>query len=147
VGPRNHALDGVQIPQWAWAILRGKGWPIVKYRDILRSSVQITAEPIKMPFGLWALMGPRNHVLDGGTAVLRDVAMATNFGTQFAVTGFVHYKFGCMTASNKLFNLRVGFRKLSNEDIAEIECLRVVAMATNFRTNTAINWLCVNDSD
>ena len=23
------------------------------------------AEPIKMPFALWAQMGPRNHVLDG----------------------------------------------------------------------------------
>jgi len=40
-----------------------------------------TAEPIKMPFGLWAWMGMgrRNHLLDGGPAVLRDVAMATNF--------------------------------------------------------------------
>jgi len=44
------------------------------------------SEPIVMPFGLWARMGPRNHVLDGGPEVLRDVAMATNFGTQF---GFV----------------------------------------------------------
>jgi len=26
-----------------------------------------TAEPIEMPFGLWARMGPRNHVLDGGS--------------------------------------------------------------------------------
>jgi len=25
-----------------------------------------TAEPIEMPFGLWTLVGPRNHVLDGG---------------------------------------------------------------------------------
>jgi len=24
-----------------------------------------TAEPIEIPFGLWALMGPGNHVLDG----------------------------------------------------------------------------------
>jgi len=24
------------------------------------------AEPIKMPFGLWALVFSRNHVLDGG---------------------------------------------------------------------------------
>ena len=39
-----------------------------------------TAAPIEMPFGLWARMGPRNHVLDGGPAVLRDVAMATIFG-------------------------------------------------------------------
>jgi len=27
------------------------------------------------------------------------------------------------------------------------EVLRVVAMATNFGTKIAINWLCVNDSD
>ena len=26
-----------------------------------------TAEPIEMPFGLWARIGPRNHVLDGGS--------------------------------------------------------------------------------
>ena len=25
-----------------------------------------TAEPIEMPFGMWAQVGPRNHVLDGG---------------------------------------------------------------------------------
>jgi len=40
-----------------------------------------TAEPIEMPFGLWAPIGPRNHVLDGSPEVLRDVATATNFGT------------------------------------------------------------------
>ena len=33
-----------------------------------------------LPFGLWAQMGPRNRVR-WGPAVLRDVAMATNFGT------------------------------------------------------------------
>jgi len=37
--------------------------------------------------------------------------------------------------------------KLSDEDIAEIECLRVVAMATNFGTKIAINWLYMNNSD
>jgi len=36
-----------------------------------------TAEPINLLFGLW-----KNHVLDEGSAVLRDVAMATNFGPQ-----------------------------------------------------------------
>jgi len=45
-----------------------------------------TAEPIEIPFELWAWMGPSNHVLDGSTNVLRDVAMATNFGTQFAIS-------------------------------------------------------------
>jgi len=57
-----------------------------------------------MPFVLSARMGPRNHVLDGVPAVPRDVAMATNFGTQFAITGFVGYKFGCMTASDTFFD-------------------------------------------
>ena len=55
-----------------------------------------TAEPIEMPFGLWARMCPRNHVLDGGPVVLRVIAKATNFWTQFAITGFVCYNFGCI---------------------------------------------------
>jgi len=45
----------------------------------------ITAEPVEMPFGLWARMGRRNHVLDGGLEMLRDVAMATKFGTKIAI--------------------------------------------------------------
>ena len=49
-------------------------------------------------------MGRRNHALDGGSAVLRDVAMVTNFCTQFA--DFVGYNFGCVIPSNTLFNSR-----------------------------------------
>ena len=49
------------------------------------------AELIEMPFGLRAWLGPRNHVLDGSPEVLRDVATATNFGTQFAITGSVAF--------------------------------------------------------
>jgi len=45
-----------------------------------------------------------NHVLDGG-----GVAMATNFGTQFAMTGFVGYNVGCMTANDMMFDSRGGF--------------------------------------
>jgi len=37
--------------------------------------------------------------------------------------------------------------KLSDEDIAEIKCLRIVAISTNFGIKIAINWLCVNDND
>jgi len=48
-------------------------------------------------------------VLDGGPALLRDVAMATKSGTQFATTGFVGNNFGCMTASDTLFDSRGGF--------------------------------------
>ena len=47
------------------------------------------AEPIEMLFGLRARIGPRNHVLDGDLEVLRDIAMATNFEMQFAISGFV----------------------------------------------------------
>ena len=39
MGPGNHVLDGVQV-RMGREILRGKGHPIVKYRDILWSSVQ-----------------------------------------------------------------------------------------------------------
>ena len=67
------------------------------------------AAPIEMPFGLRTRMCPRNHVLDGGAAVLRDIAMAINFATQFAITGFLGYNFGCMIASDSLFDSRGGF--------------------------------------
>jgi len=109
VGPGDHVLDGGSNPPWEGAILRGKGGHIVKYRDILRSYVQNAAELIEMPFGLWARMGRRNHVLGGVPELLRDIAMATNFGTQFAMTGFVGYNFGCMIASDTLFDTRGGF--------------------------------------
>jgi len=59
----------------------GKGRPIVKYTDIYAK----TTEPIKMPFGLRDRIGHRNHMLDGGPVVLRDVAMATNVWTKIAI--------------------------------------------------------------
>jgi len=50
-------------------------------RSVCRSATLVSpakkAAPIEMPFGLWAWMGRRNHVLDRGPAVLRDVAMAS----------------------------------------------------------------------
>ena len=49
-------------------------------------------------------------MLDGSPEVLRDVAMATNFGTQFAIIGFMGYNFGCMIGSDTLFDSRGGFR-------------------------------------
>ena len=117
-----------------------KGAPHCKVQGHSAVICAITAKPIKMPLGLWAQMGPRNHVLDGGPAVLRDIAMATNSGTLFAITGFVGYNFGCMIGSDTLFDSRacVFGIKLSDEDIAEIECLRLFAMATNFGTKIAI---------
>jgi len=110
VSSRNHVLDGGPDPPIGRGNFQQKrGRPIVKYADTLRSSVRKTAEPIEMPFGLWARVGRRNHVLDGGAAVVRDVAMATNFVTQFAVTGFMGYNFGCMIASDTQFDFRGGF--------------------------------------
>ena len=66
--------------------------------------------------------------------MLRDVAVATNFVTRSAINGFVGYNFGCMIACDTLFDSRgwVFGVKLSHEVIAEIECLRVVAMSTIF---------------
>ena len=47
----------------------GKGALIVKYRDTAVICAK-TAEWIERPFGLWARIGPRNHVLDGGLDLL-----------------------------------------------------------------------------
>jgi len=35
-----------------------------------------TAEPMKMPFGVWTQVGPMNHMLDGGdTGVIRQTQL------------------------------------------------------------------------
>jgi len=59
---------------------------------------------------------------------LRDVAIATTFWLSMG------YNFGYMTASDMLFDsIGVGFRvKLSDEDIADFEVLRDVAIVTVF---------------
>ena len=41
--------------------------------------------------------------------MLRGVAVAANFGTQFAITGFVGYNFGCMIGSDTQFDSRGGY--------------------------------------
>ena len=48
-------------------------------RSVTLVSPAKTAEPLEMPFGLLARIGRRNHVLDGGPQVLRDIAVATIF--------------------------------------------------------------------
>jgi len=56
-------------------------------------------------------------VLDGSPDMLRDVAMTTNFGTQFTITIafwlLMGYNFGCMIASDTLFDFRGGFSESS----------------------------------
>jgi len=64
----------------------GKGRPIVKYRDTLRSSVQKRLNQSRCHLS-YGLDGPRNHVLE----MLRDVAIATNFGMQSAITDFLAF--------------------------------------------------------
>jgi len=76
------------------------------------------AEPIEMRYGLgWA----ERIMLDGNPEVLRDIAMATNFWLSMRYNFF-----GSMIASDMLFDSRgwVFGVKLSDEDTAEIECLR-----------------------
>jgi len=56
--------------------------------------------------------------------MLRDVAMATNFGTQFAITGIVGYNCGCLIASDKLFDSRGRFSGSSYPIKTKIKYLR-----------------------
>jgi len=53
---------------------------------------------------------------------------------------FSGYNFGCMVASDTLFDSRgwVFWVKLLDENIVEVECLRIVAMAANFGTTVAM---------
>ena len=66
------------------------------------------AEPIGMPFGLWARMGRRNHVLDGSIG-----AEGRCHGNQFWdaicynwLLCLMGYNFGCMIASDTQFDSR-----------------------------------------
>ena len=53
VGTRNHVLHEGPHPLMGRGNSEGgKGRPIVKCRDTLRSSVKKVAEPIEIPFGL-----------------------------------------------------------------------------------------------
>jgi len=54
------------ISPWEGTILKGEG---AAHCKVLGHSAVICAkmaEPIEMPFRLWAVMGPRSHVLDVG---------------------------------------------------------------------------------
>ena len=83
MGPGNHVLDEVQIPRGKGQF-RENGRPFVKFGDTLRSSVQkrLNRSRCCLGCGLGLVVG---IMLDGGPAVLRDVAMATNFGTKIAI--------------------------------------------------------------
>jgi len=87
VGHGNYVLDGSRSPMGRDTFERERGVPL-SYCKVQEQSAVIcakTAEPIEMPFGLWARMGPRNYMLDESPEVLRNVAMATNFGIKIAL--------------------------------------------------------------
>jgi len=63
-------IDGVQVTHGKGNFL-GEGRPVVKYRDSVVSCAK-TAEPIKMPFGLWTWVAPRKHVLNWEGAIFRE---------------------------------------------------------------------------
>jgi len=65
VDPRNHVVDGVQIPPWEGAILRGKGCSIVKYRD--NSDPRVT----------WVCVHGKGYFAEGG---MQNVALPPLFG-------------------------------------------------------------------
>ena len=75
-------------------------------RSVTLVSPAKTAESIEMPFGLWARMGPRNHVLDGVPEVLREVVMTTIFWFSMG------YNFACVIASGTIFDSKGGFSRL-----------------------------------
>ena len=63
--PMTHVLLEVRVPTREAAILSGKQ---ANHCKVLGHSAVIcanTAEPIEVPFGLWAGMGPRHRVLHG----------------------------------------------------------------------------------
>ena len=58
VGPRNHVLDGAQIPPVRRGNFEGRnGRPVVKYMDTAVICAK-TAEPIGMPFWVAGSDGP-----------------------------------------------------------------------------------------
>jgi len=113
--PRGPCIRWGPNHPWEGAILRGKGSPIVKYRDTLRSSVQKRLNRSICRLGC-GLRLAKEYVLDGSPQMLKDVAMAVNFRTQFAITNFfwlsMGYTFGCI-AIDTLFDSRGGFSRSS----------------------------------
>jgi len=65
VGPGNHVLNGGSRSLHGKGQFLGKRASHCKVEGYSTVICAKTVEPIEMPFGLWARMGPINHVLDG----------------------------------------------------------------------------------
>jgi len=63
-----------------------------------------------LPFGLWAGMGPRNHVLDGGSSGAEGRCHGNQFWDAICING-CGYNFRCRSiiASDTVFDSRGGF--------------------------------------
>jgi len=70
----------VYSSRWEGSVLKGKGASHCKIKGHSAVICAKTAEPIEFLFGLWAGMGPRNHVLDGGQIPTKK----GNFGKRVA---------------------------------------------------------------
>jgi len=101
-GLREPCIRWGPVPRGKGQFIEGKGRPLVKYRNTLRSSVQkwLKRSRCRLGCGLGSAQG---IVLDGGPHVLRDVAMAINFWLSMG------YNFRCMIANVMLFDSRGGF--------------------------------------
>jgi len=98
---------------WEGAILRGEGAAHCEVWGDFVVTCAKTAEPIVMPFGLWARTGPRNHELDGVQIPLQEGAIC---GKWLPIVKYRHSAVSCAEAADPIdlqFELwtRVGRRK------------------------------------
>jgi len=71
------------MPTWQGTILRGiTGKPVYGHSVVICAN---TAEPIEVPFGLWARMGSKHHVLHGGPDPPREMALLVDRGAHCKV--------------------------------------------------------------
>jgi len=108
-----------------------------------------TAALIEMPFGLRTPVGPGNHVLDGGPDPPREGEILRGKGaTHCKVYG--HSAVICAKTAKPIkmpFGLWARMDRRNRVLDGDPEVLMDIAVATNFGTKIAIDWLCVNDSD
>ena len=109
VGTRNHVLHEGPDPLMGRGNSEGgKGHPIVKCRDTAVICEKM-AEPIEIPFGLWAQMSRRNHCVRWGSSNAEGLWHGNQFWDAICYNNW----FCCMIASVAVFDSRGGFWGLS----------------------------------
>ena len=100
VGSRNDVLDRCPDPPWEGANLRGgKGHPIVKHRDSLRSSVQkrLNLNRCRLGCGL-------GSCVRWGSSSAKGRCHGNQFWDAICYNWLLGYNFGCIIASDTLFS-------------------------------------------